>query len=472
MLTVHLRINDAATNRPTPVRVRVTGPDGTHYAPLGRSAEFPAGRNEDVGGHLRVGRERWFYIDGACEMPLPAGVPLRVQTAKGPEWTPLDATVTLGAGQISLRFTITRWNDSYADGWVRVDTRCHFINSHAALLEAQAEDLDAVNVLATPIPVLTMDANTYTSTPNLFAFSGQVSALERNGHAVFVNTFNSHPVLGKVALLNSHRPVFPLTFGGEESDDWGVCDWCDQCHRKGGLVVWVDAFESTGGATGGEALVAAILGKIDAIEVCARPRKTPLMPWVYRLWNAGVRVPLVGASGKDSNAVQMGAMRTYARRAEPPPPAPFPSGKGAGGGGSSWVEGVRAGNTFVTAGPLLALTVEGQHTSVTRRSPLDSSGVELVANGVVVASGEHVAEATISEPSWVAARTTAAGFAHTSPVALGSAPRQPEAVAALRALIEQTRDWIETMGRFTNPKRKQTLLGRCAEAARKLEDNP
>src|SRR5207237_291298 len=81
-------------------------------------------------------------------------------------------------------------------------------------------------------------------------------------------------------------------------DDWSVCDWCDQCHRKGGLVVWVDAFEPAGGLVGGEALVAAVLGKIDAVEVSPEPRKTPLLPWVYRLWDAGFRVPLVGASGK------------------------------------------------------------------------------------------------------------------------------------------------------------------------------
>src|SRR5689334_13978039 len=112
MLTVHLRINDAATGKPTPVRVRVSGPDGTHYAPLGRFAEFPMGRNEAVGGCLAVGRERWFYTDGACEIPLPAGVPLRVQATKGPEYKPLDQTVTLGAGQMALRFAVERQIDT------------------------------------------------------------------------------------------------------------------------------------------------------------------------------------------------------------------------------------------------------------------------------------------------------------------------------------------------------------------------
>src|SRR5262245_25008692 len=120
MLTVHLRINDAATGQPTPVRVRISAPDGTHFAPLGRFPEFPLGRNEAVGGQLQRGRERWFYIDGSCEVPLPAAVPLRVQAAKGPEYTPLDETVTLGAGQMSLRLAIQRWADA-ADVWVSVD---------------------------------------------------------------------------------------------------------------------------------------------------------------------------------------------------------------------------------------------------------------------------------------------------------------------------------------------------------------
>ena len=456
MLNVHLRINDA-TGRPTPVRLRVSGPDGTHHAPLGRFAEFPAGRNEDVGGQLKLGRERWFHVNGACEIPLPAGVPLRVQATKGPEHVPLDETVTLGAGQISLRFSIDRWSDSRAEGWVSVDARSHFLVPHAALLEAQAEDVDVANVLAVPLQVLALDGNTYTTTPNLLAFSGQAPALERDGASVVVNTLNVHPVLGKVGLLNSHRPVFPLTFGGEDTDDWGTCDWCDQCHRKGGLTVWVDAFEPAGGITGGEALVAAILGKIDAIEVTAEARKVPLLPWTYRLWDAGTPVPLVGASGKESNKVPLGRVRTYV----------------GVGSSSTWVEAVKAGRTFVTDGPLLTLAREGNQFRAAIRSREPAGRVEIVAGGQVVASGQREVEAVVSEPGWVAARSSAGDcFAHTSPLIVGSAPRKPEAVAELRRLVEQTREWAETRGRFDNPRRKQALLDRCADALRKLEERP
>src|SRR5579885_1583493 len=314
MLTIHLRVNDAATGQPVPVRLRVAGPNGTNFAPLGRVAEFACGRNEDVGGHLRVGRERFSYIDGSCEIRLPAGLPLRVWATRGPEYLPLDETVTLGPGQMALRFAVRRWSDLRADGWHPGDTRAHFLPPHAAVLEAAAEDVAVVNLLACVQPIPSLDGTLYPGIPNVTAFSGQLPALQTDAATVAVNTLNVHPVLGSVGLLHSHRAVYPLTFGGpDDTDDWSVCDWCDQCHRKNGLAVWADPFADPAGVPGGEALVAAVLGKIDAVEFDARPRKQPLLPWWYRLLNAGFAVPLVGGSGKDSNTVPLGAPRTYAK---------------------------------------------------------------------------------------------------------------------------------------------------------------
>lgn len=464
MLNVHLRITDARTGKPTPVRVRVTSQTGGHFAPLGRCAEFPIGRNEAVGGWVKLpGGERWFYTDGACEVPLPAGVPLRVQVAKGPNYRSLDETVTLGAGQLSLRFVIEPWAEAPSSEWVTIDTRTHFLAPHDAFLEAAAEGVAVANLLATEQPYPSLDGTAYPTVPNLSAFSGQTAALERDGTAVVVNTLNTHPVLGKLSLLNSHRPVFPLAFGGEEPDDWGVCDWCDQCHRKGGLVAWVDAFEPVYGVNGGEALVAAILGKIDTIELSPGTRKVPLLPWVYRLWDAGVRVPLVGGSGKDSNRTPVGATRTVAK---------VPAG-------SNWVEAVRAGNAFATTGPHLDFTVSGPECRVSARSLMPFEEVALVANGRSIGSAR--AEATtdgyraevaapLPESGWVAARCQGTGgaFAHTSPVSIGHSERNPDAVAALRKLLEQTRLWAEEHGRYANPKRREQLFARCAEAADKL----
>lgn len=497
MITVHLRINDEATGRPTPVRLRVSGPDGTAYAPFGRLTDFPTGRNEAVGGHLRLGRENSVYVDGACELRLPTDVPLRVNAVKGPEYEPLDREVTLGAGQMALRFTIRRWSDVAADGWLAGDTRAHFLPPDAALLEAAAEDLRVVNLLVCPQPVLAIDGNTYPTLPNMAAFSGQVPALEADGRAVVVNTLNAHPVLGRVGLLNSHRTVFPLTFGGDtDTDDWSVTDWCGQCHRKNGLAVWVDAFRPGAGMPGGEALVAAVLGHIDAIEFDAHPRGQPFLPWWYRLLNAGVRLPLAGGSGKDSNRVPLGAVRTYARTGPASPP-----------GYRGWIEAARAGRTFVTNGPLLRLDVAGRGPGEVVAVADPGGGVavraaaecltpferlEVVADGDVIAAAPATAAGRwraavevvhpMPAPGWLAARCVGGqgaflnpgqpAFAHTSPVYVRLAGRppahRPAAVAVLRRCVEQTRDWVELHGRFTDEKRRNHLLELFTRALARL----
>jgi hypothetical protein len=483
LLTVHLRCNDAATGEATPVRVRVSQAGGTTFAPLGRSVEFPVGRNEAVGGDLKLGGERWFYIDGACEITLPTGVPVRIQIAKGPEYRAIDETVTLGPGQMALRYKIGRATDWRARGYHPGDTRCHFLPPHAGLLEAQAEDLDVANALAVPFPMLARDGNTYTVTPDLLAFSGQQPALEAPPHTFVVNTFNTHPVLGKVGLLHSHRAVYPLAFGGpDDTDDWSLCDWCDQCHRKGGLTVWVDAFESAGPCTGGEALVAALLGKVDAVEFAPGRRSTALLPWLYRLWDAGIRLPVVGAGGKDSNRSLLGAFRTFAHV---PPPFSY----------RLWVEAVRAGRTFATSGPLIDFQVDGRRPgeAVVGQGAVAEVAVteglvpfdrfEVVADGEAVASvppvrsetsGVWTARLEVAVPAhgrrWLAARCVGpSAFAHTSPVALAPpSPARPEAASALATLVRQTREWAETLGRYTNAKRREQLLARCDEAIHKL----
>jgi hypothetical protein len=461
MLTVHIRVTDEATGRPTPVRLRLTGPDGTYYAPFGRVAEFAGGKNEDVGGNLRLGRDRFAYIDGACEIRLPAGVPLRVRAAKGPEYEPLDREVTLGAGQMALRFAVRRWSHLAAEGWHAGDGRAHFISPHAALLEAAAEDVGVVNLLACPQPLPSLDGTAYQTLPNMTAFSGQAPALAADGRVVVVNTLNSHPVLGRVGLLNCHRAVFPLTFGGDEdTDDWSVTDWCHQCHRKQGLAVWVDAFRPGAGPAGGEALVAAVLGAIDAIEFDAQP---PLA-WWYRLLNAGVRLPPVGGSGKDSNRIPIGAVRTYAKL----DPGESLSYK-------AWIEAVRAGRTFVTTGPVLRFDAAGRAAA---ESLTAFERLEVVADGRVIATAaaspgpRWAAAVEFSPPAdagWLAARCVGGpGFAHTAPVYVGRTSPRDADVLPLRRCIEQTREWVEHDGRFAEDKFKRKLLDLCDQALARL----
>jgi hypothetical protein len=486
--TVHIRVNDAATGQPTPVRIRITDADGTYYAPFGRLVDFPTSPGEAVGGNVQLGDKKYAYIDGTCEVRLPPGR-LHVEISKGPEYTPIDQEVTLGIGKIALRFQIERWIDMRQQGWYAGDTRTHFLSPPGALLEGAAEDLAVVNLLATDYQ--TQGALKLFS--NIIEFSGQRPAAELPGHLVVVNTLNRHPVLGTLALLHCHRPVFPLSFGGQDGkEDWALADWCDQCHRKGGLVISALVHQGRVAPVDGEALADVILGKVDASEVpIGRLSAVDPVHW-YPCIDAGWRVPLVGCSGKASNTVIVGEVRTYARL---PAGQPFAY--------RNWIESIRAGRTFITSGPLLDFTIEGQepgsrlvlthdrpvaiHAVARSQAPFDR--LELIADGNVVlhsarASGSPLsASIALASPvpaaTWLAVRCweklswgSEHIVAHSSPIYVEverrSLPTRAIACQKLDGYLDETTKWLTGCGRFDNDQQRGHLLGIIEEAKKRL----
>jgi hypothetical protein len=481
MLTVHVRVNDSVTGHPTPVRLRLVDASGVCRMPFGRLAEFAVEPGQDVGGQVRLGEDNFAYIDGVCEVRLPPG-PVRVEVSKGPEYLPLCREVVLGPGKIAIRLTIERALDWRSRGWYSGDSRVQEMSPHAARLEGAAEGLDVVNLLAHERP---LHNNQPAAFVNLLAFSGTQSALE-GSPCVVVNTCNTHSVLGTVALLNSHRVVYPLRFGPPDGlDDWSISDWCDQCHRKKGLVVWPDLPRMTKEHPQGEALAAVLLGKIDAFEVC---RLTHSLPDWYRLLACGLRLPLMGASGKNSNAVVLGALRTYAHLE---PNQDFSYG--------AWIESVRAGRTFVTDGPLLSLTVNGQepgsvlelpnegqtvHVRAEAQGVTPFSRLEFVYSGTVVAASstdsEHrtaalEADVTMDGSGWLAARCVSDGStirAHTSPVCvrIEGRPLRPDAetMAPLLTVLDATLAWVQREARCPKEQQREQLMQTLQAAQQEL----
>jgi hypothetical protein len=487
MLTVHVRVSDATTGQPTPVRMRLVDTGGICRMPFGRLAEFATGPGEDVGGQVRLGDSGFAYIDGICEVRLPPG-PVRVEVSKGPEYLPIRREVVLGPGKIALRLSIEHVLDWRSRGWYCGDGRAHELSPHAARLEGAAEGLDVVNLLAHERPPNIDHPPAFV---NLLAFSGTQPALE-GPPCVVVNTCNTHPVLGTVALLNCHRAVFPLRFGAPDGlDDWSVADWCDQCHRKKGLVVWPDLPRLMVEHPQGEALAALLLGKIDAFEICSLsdPQSTALADW-YRLLACGRRLPLMGASGKDSNAVALGAVRTYARLE---PGHEFSYG--------AWIESVRAGRAFVTDGPLLSLAVNGQepgselslpseaqmvHIQTEARSVAPFARLECVYNGTVVAVCEAAsdgraatieADVPIAGSGWLAARCIGGENdtnvrAHTSPVyaVVEGLPLNPETdtTAPLLAVLDRALSWVQREARCPKEQHHEQLMQTLQAARQEL----
>ncbi len=492
---VHLRVNDAATGQPTPVRIRVTDADGKYHAPFGRLTQFASGPNQDVGGNVLLGGKPWAYIDGACEIALPPG-PIHVSIAKGPEYLPVESDVQLVAGKLSLRLQIGRWTDWRREGWQSGDTRVHYIGPHGALLEAQAEDVAFVHLLARQTETTDSFGQAQPAIPNLLAFSGQAPCLQAPGHAVIVNTENWHPHLGSVGLLHCHRVVHPLTFGGPGGiDAWTLADWCGQCHRKRGLVMWTRTLHESEDFDHGEPLVDLLLGEVDAFEL-DHFEDSPFdaLPLWYDLLNLGLRVPLAGASGKDGNGIALGTMRTYVHVPQSGAPT---SGE--------WIEGLRAGRSFISNGPLLSFRVNDElpgavvacgsgKVRVRARAcsvvPFDA--LEVVANGAAVAaaaaagspaSADIDVDVPVTASSWLAARCTGQAlvfhrpanqrlFAHTSPVYVDVAgtPLRPDAEVARRFAREIDRmiAWCQTKARCPTPPLRERLTAGFIKARDRL----
>jgi hypothetical protein len=495
--TVHVRVNDRATGQATPVRLRLSNPEGEYFAPLGRLTEFATGRNQDVGGNLRLGHKAYAFIDGTCEVRLPGGR-LLVDLYKGFEYLPCHVELDHPTGKISLRLEIERWIDLRRDGWYSGDTRAHFLTPHAALLEGAAEDLAVVNLLAVEHSQRISADHEIVSIPNILAFSGQAPALERPGHMVVVNTHNVHPALGSLALLHCHRPVYPLSFGSE-GDNRTLADWCQQCHRKQGLVVWTDTAHETPAFRYGEPLADLLLGNVDAFEISFF-EDSPfdvLSDW-YALLNCGLCAPLAGSSAKDSNCVGLGAMRTYARLA----PGEELTCK-------NWIEALRSGRTFVTNCPLVSMTVGGRDPGavlklpeggtaairIEARSALAFERLELLVNGKVeataTASGEPIAttrldvDLPIAGPCWIAARCQGSKqilghpsnqrvFAHTSPVYVEvdgkPFPRDADAAGRFDRELDRMAAWAQHEARCECEFRREQLVEVFRLARAKLHD--
>jgi hypothetical protein len=196
------------------------------------------------------------------------------------------------------------------------------------------------------------------------------------------------------------------------------------------------------GYPNGEAAAMVATGRVDAVEMIFQGEY--FHNEYYRYLNAGYALPLVGGTDKMTAEVPMGIYRTYVRI---PPDQPFTY--------DTWCEGVQLGRTFLSAGPLLNLTVEGGDIGDTVRLPSRGGTLEveavarsdapihclqLVERGRVVAEARDAlgtrtltlrARVRVTRNSWIAARVGGPHyfdsrltqcsvhrgvFAHTSPV--------------------------------------------------------
>ena len=426
---------DDATGRAVPCRVHFRSPQGVPYQPHGHHAHINSNLDTwhiDVGGDLRLGQISYAYTDGRCQGWLPRGDVI-VDIARGFEYEPLRQRISIEPGQRRLELRLRRWTNMNEQRWFSGDTHVHFLSTQGSLFEAQAEDLNIVNLLQSQWGSL------FTNTED---FTGEPAASRDGRTVVWTNQENRQHFLGHMILLGLRQPIYPwCSDGPSEAELGGSLDttlsaWADACHEQGGTVI-LPHFPNPNGEPA--ALVAT--GRADAVEmiVCQPYNHVEY----YRYLNSGYRLPLVGGTDKMSSSVAVGQYRTYVRI---PPDEDFNY--------ASWCRNLRLGRTFLSGGPLLEFSVDGAQIGDEVRLPLAGGTVEvraaarsvlpvhtlqIVLNGEVVAQtdAEHgartlnlEARVVLNRNSWLCARAGGPNyepiahhdvwargiFAHTSPI--------------------------------------------------------
>ncbi len=362
-------------------------------------------------------------MPGRFEADLPVGT-VYAEVVRGFEYTPARAALTVAPGQRELRLEVRRWTDIRRRGYYSGDVHVHFLDPVTASLEAGAEDLNVTEILAAQWGRL------YTNVEHGIGGEASSSTAE---NIIRIDSENRHHMLGHLFLLGLNQPVLPLSSGGPTEDELGgwdevaLADWCDRCRAQGGMVA--TQFTPTPHA---EVVADIILGKIDVTEVRwfnftpyvppdghwgETPFAFPGVQQWYRYLNCGYRLPAVGGTDKMTNAVPVGALRTYARlKAD----EEFNY--------RSWCQAVKQGRTFVSSGPMIELELEGRQPGDEIRLPagggtlqvvakassaLPFESIEIVQNGKVIAqksadsgglSAAITASLQVTESCWIAAR--------------------------------------------------------------------
>ena len=163
-------------------------------------------------------------------------------------------------GQRELTLALERPLNWRRKGWITADTHVHFISPQTALLEAQAEGVNLVNLLAA-------------QWGDLFTNVGDLTggATVRDDTMVRVGTENRQHMLGHISLLGGKgQPVYPMSAAGPDESYFGdplwtsLAEWADECRSRDGVVV-MPHFP----VPYCEAAADVVLGKVDVVVVDA-----------------------------------------------------------------------------------------------------------------------------------------------------------------------------------------------------------
>jgi hypothetical protein len=359
----------------------------------------------------------FFYVDGEYESMLPVGT-YQLIVSKGPEYGVIQKTIEISAdGNVVIDVPMSRWIDMPARNWYSGDDHVHMTrtpNDNASISAVmQAEDIHVTNLLQM--------GNPYDTNFKQYAF-GKNGRYRAGNHALVPGVEDPRTAVRGHTISMNIKEVYRPT------DRYLRYDQIFAEYRKqGGMSGYAHLVYRLFNVERGLA-VDVPLGAVDFVELLQDGLiETEL--W-YDYLNLGFKLipmagsdfPYISAPGGDRNYVYVDGEFTV----------------------DAYYEALREQRTFVTTGPMLEFSVNGQPMgSSLQLSPGDELSIiasatlnpdiealdriELVVHGDVVATNDDVsADNTLSlrhtmiveEGMWLAVRAYGANqtVAHTAPV--------------------------------------------------------
>jgi len=358
-----------------PARLSVSGRDGRSYGP------------DDAWLHADDGFDRarqkvethYFHGNGTSILTLPEGE-ARVTVWRGLEHAIERRTVRIEAGQSQTLTIETRplelpagWSQNWTSGDVHVHMNYGgaYRNTPPRMVEqAAAEDLDVVFNLVVNKEQRIPDIGYFSTEPDT-ASNDRVLLL--HGQEFHTGYWGHLGLLGlRQHFLLPDYSAYPNTGMARPFPDNGTV--ADLAHGQGALVGYVHPFDAAPDPGSDARLTNALpidvaLGKVDYFEVSGFSHYGETQEVWYRLLNCGFRPAAAGGTDAMANYASLrgpvGLNRVYVAS----DPAADGEPADAAGQRERWLQGLKAGRTLATNGPLLGFEAEGQGPGATLQLP-------------------------------------------------------------------------------------------------------
>jgi hypothetical protein len=480
--TLRLHVVDRTTGSAAVARVSLLDRGGKFYAPPGALYRLERGA-----GH--------FYCRGTAEFRLPAGE-YQVRAWHGPEYRVARQSVRVEPNRTAeATIELERWANAADLHLYSGENHIHanygygeWCNSpETMLLQCEGEDLNVCNFM-----VANSDSD---GVFDRAFFRGRPDPLSKPRTILYWNEEYRSTIWGHMTLVNLRQVVEPVFTGFKDTtnpyDVPSNADSAERTRQQGGLVNYThaaydpaDPYQGPYTAKGLPVDVA--LGKVDTMDL--NLSYGACVPLWYRLLNCGFRLPASAGTDCFLNRVVSrlpGSDRVYVHVE-----GEFNFAR--------WIEGLRAGRSFVTNGPFVELRAgqQGPGGSVRLASPgtvkvmakawwhLPLRRAELVQDGKVIAAREFTGdghgeqrweqEVPFERSGWLALRVTGPAhadnpggeaYAHTSPVYVEVAGRPSDARADARYFVA----WINRLETALRERDRIPTAEQKAHVAAQLE---